>query len=591
RGIPPVQSRGIPLMQRQGIPLVQSRSIPLGQSQSIPLAQYSTISDTQTDSQSQTQSQEEREAGRHRRRTKTPRFGSSKELIWRRQLAQLEQSWQTDLGDLGQVAAEDSQHFLVRELSSTLRRLGSTGVDSPDPVDSTDDSEAAVVELAWMQYGKIRRHAESLQLLRTIPDALIGLLICALNFARAPASGDGSTRSTRIVRVFDDLRAVNRTAGHPLVFAAYLRALNKLGCSSQVLKEVAAYERAQAQTGSYTAPSSIERQVIKAWFNVRRGDLALARLQQLPEDRVTPHVLAAVITGLTESGAGDRTVLAHVDRLLEQLGGHPAVACTGVMNEIMHAAGRNTRAALLLAIYERFSSRGTEGNTATVGILLHCAVRQEPDARQLRRVFLRLSDSQGALYGTLSAHVFGMFIDAFLRVGRADYAAEALDALRAHPEARVGARHLLGLLAFYAEHSVGMQALRVFQRAVQEGVAMPWTACVHVAVALARSEACEEEDSVVRLVRLAAAGSATQAAEVFVELLGQPTASAPLAFAGLMLAPRTTDAHHAALTHALHLAPGATSPDAWPTGLFDSVLATLAQHGDRTGVEHAYALM
>ncbi|KAJ1721083.1 hypothetical protein LPJ53_004352 [Coemansia erecta] len=591
------QRSGLQLAQDRSLHLAQSRSLQLAQIRSLQLAQYSSTTETETETETQTNTQPDAQAGRHRRRTKTMRAGSSKELIWRRQLAQLEQTWQADLGDLGPgPSADDAQHFLVRKLSSTLRRLGSLGTDP-----AADDSEAAVVEAAWMQYGKIRHHAQASSLLHTMPSALLGLLVCALNFARAPAgSGDVAVRYTRIVRVFADLRETGKTVDHPVVFAAYLRALNKLGNSSRALQEAAEYERRQTEAdGAYGAPSSVERQVIRACFGVRRSDLALARLQQLPKDRMTAHVHAVVVSGLIAGGASDRLVLEHVAGLLDELAraSYTPASRTGAMNEVLHAAGRQTRAALLLAIYERFNARQTPPNPATLGIILHCAVRQEPDARQLRRVFAELSDPGSSVYGALSAQVFGMFIDAFVRTGRADYACEALDALRRHPSARMGARHVCGLLAFYAEHAVGVQALGVFRQAAGDGVALPWAACEHTALALARSGACEEdvesaEDVLaVRLVRLVSKGYIARAADVFAKLVHEHPASAPLAFACLLLANHTADKHHAALKHALHLAPPATSPVSWPSGLFDAVLGILAQQRDREGVEHVYALM
>ncbi|KAJ2784732.1 hypothetical protein H4R18_000947 [Coemansia javaensis] len=376
-----------------------------------------------------------------------------------------------------EAPASDEAAALVARFVALARRVG-TG-------------DAAVA--AWAQYCRVADHVAGGALVRRVPAAALGLLVCGLAFMRGSARYQW--RFEQIVRVFGDAQAQGRALDEPTEFALLLRALNRLGRHRQALAEAA---RHAARTGRGAA-APIVRQVIAAHFGSGRPDRAMrvfgaARAQ----GTATPHVYAAALCGALRAGAAAPAELgALVDELLaligrERRGG--AALRTGLMNELLTAAGKSGAHAALALVLERFAAAGAPLNYTTFGILLRNACNAEADAGELRRTYRLLAASADAM-PLMTGHVFAMFIAGFVRHGRIDHALAVLDDVRRHPRARPAPQHLEPIVELCARAGLGRCALRlVREMPARDRLRPAWGVYADAVQAVARDAALMHPD-------------------------------------------------------------------------------------------------
>ncbi|KAJ2715498.1 hypothetical protein H4R19_001167 [Coemansia spiralis] len=378
-------------------------------------------------------------------------------------------------------AAPPHQHDLVRELTAALRSLGA----------ASDPAQAPVVA-AWDLYAKVAAHPDAGDLLGQIPPPAVSLLVCELIFMR------GSTRYhwrfEQALRIFADFRALGRPMDTEVEFSLYLRAMNRLGKHQQVIEEVAKFDGHTQRPGGDVLSVTVMRQVITAYFNGNRPDRAMDTFQAMRRDEryngaITPHLYATVLRGALLAGRlSNAELLVLVEELLDVLhkSRHGPARRTGLLNELLTAAGKAGNTSCCFDIFERFAARGTPVNYTTFGILLRNACNAETDARELHRIY-RLLTSSDAVLIQMNEHIFAAFIDNFARHGRIDYALAAVDDLRAHPHARYTARHLERIFAYYALAGMGRHALELLRTMVdRDGLCPPWAVYVCTVEAVVR---------------------------------------------------------------------------------------------------------
>ncbi|KAJ2502111.1 hypothetical protein GGH96_001389 [Coemansia sp. RSA 1972] len=435
------------------------------------------------------------------------------------------------------------RHILVRELMTTVRQVGYAELGESD----SDMQPSLSAMTAWDQYSKIAAHTDSATLLSQIPASTSSLLICELNFMRAPQNYH--RRFESIVQVWDSCSAQGRPIASTAVFSMYLRALNMLGRHQMVLSKVARWCEPQDDK-KRVVPISMMRQLILAYFSGNQPEKAMDLffyIKSAPEyhQRITPHIYATVLRGLLQTKhLPNQDLYILVEDLLDLLTqpAYDAGPRTGMLNELLQAAYKFDNIALMSYVFERFLARGVSVNNTTLGIMLRSSCGSSSDVRDIHSLYKTIMASDLARV-RMSEHVFATFITAFVRAERPDYALQVVHDLLAHACWDRGVWHLHELFAYYAETAMAARALDLFRLIDEDGVQMTWRVCAYVVSALSRGGQISEDfdpqsADIDTLLTMGAVygseGCAEQALAVFAELNSLTTAD-PLVFAVIVL--------------------------------------------------------
>ncbi|KAJ2355309.1 hypothetical protein GGF43_002761 [Coemansia sp. RSA 2618] len=404
-------------------------------------------------------------------------------------LDELESEFQGEAHGMAQEPddAPVHRHILIRDLMAALRRLGHVEFAEADGVCEGTHESAAVVA-AWDQYRKIAAHPDAAALLTQVPTATVSLLICELNFMRAPR--DYRRRFEHIVLIWSDYEALGRPPESAVVFSMYLRALNMLGKHHSVLNKVA--ELYLQGDKPPVLPVSVMRQVISAYFAGNRPAKAMELFHEMTGSqeycgKVTPHIYTTVLRGALKTRClANSELYIIVEELLELLA-QPAYdqgQRTGVLNEILQTSHMHGNSGLLFYAFERFLAHGFAINSTTFGILLRSSCTGETDAREIHALYRCLVESESTR-AQMSDRVFATFIAAFVRAQRADYALSVVQDMRAHPCWQRSAWHFEPLFGYYAENAMAQQALELYRLVVgQDGLQPTWRICTAVVSAI-----------------------------------------------------------------------------------------------------------
>ncbi|KAJ2560976.1 hypothetical protein GGH12_004360 [Coemansia sp. RSA 1822] len=468
-----------------------------------------------------------------------------RQRIHRELLSKLDFEFQSEGDMLVDPEEADStelrRHILVRELMSTVRQVGYAELGESDDVGDTEPSLSAAA--AWDQYSKIVAHTDSATLLSQIPASTASLLICELNFMRAPQNYHH--RFQNIVQVWDSYEAQGRPLASTAVFSMYLRALNMLGRHQMVLSKVARWCAPQGDK-PHVLPISVMRQLILAYFCGNQPAKAMDLfyyIKAAPEyhQRITPHIYATVLRGVLQTKHLPNQELYILVEDLLQLLTQPAYDTgprTGMLNELLQAACKFDNIALQSYVFERFLAFGVPVNNTTLGIMLRSSCGSNSDVRDIHSLYKTIMASESTRV-RMSEHVFATFITAFVRAERADYALAVVRDLLVHPCWNRAVWHLHELFAYYADTSMAAQALDLFRLVDEDGVQPTWRVCTCVVSALSRGGQLPEHfdpqsADIDTLLTMGAAygsqGHADRALDVFAELNSRTTAD-PLVFA------------------------------------------------------------
>ncbi|KAJ1666492.1 hypothetical protein IW140_004176 [Coemansia sp. RSA 1813] len=391
------------------------------------------------------------------------------------------------------------RHILVREFTTILRRLDTGSFTSADMAGMAGSSDmtglmevrgqaAVVVSAAWAHYCKLRERSNASTLIRQIPMSAICLLITELAFMSG--SKEYNRRFERIIHIFSDFLKYGRPIRNPVQFGMYLRALNKLGQHQLAVKEADAYFSQESSIA--TTPNlamGIKRQVIIAYFKGNRPDKALAEFQSIRTDQIyrnsiTPHVYSTFLGGALRAKHIPNTKLyGYVEEMLNVAckQEYPDTSRTGILNELMHAAHKASNPDFFFYILERSLARNIKLNYTTFGTLLHfSSVSYATDARQLYQLYKKITTS-APNWAMMTNHIFAIFVNWFVRMGRIDYALCTLNDLRQHPTAQITARHFLVLFSHYAEFGMARHALDLYHVIVDvDKLQVPWKICMDI---------------------------------------------------------------------------------------------------------------
>ncbi|KAJ2426069.1 hypothetical protein GGF47_002302, partial [Coemansia sp. RSA 2524] len=434
---------------------------------------------------------------------------------------------------------EVRRHILVRELMTTVQQVGYAELGESD----SDMQPSLSAMTAWDQYNKIAAHSDSATLLGQIPISTSSLLICELNFMRAPQNYH--RRFENIVQVWDSCSAQGRPIASTAVFSMYLRALNMLGRHQMVLSKVARWCEPHDDK-KRVLPISMMRQLILAYFCGNQPAKAMDLffyIKSAPEyhQRITPHIYATVLRGLLQTKhLPNQDLYILVEDLLDLLTqpAYDAGPRTGMLNEILQASYKFDNIALMTYVFERFLARGIAINNTTLGIMLRSSCGSNSDVRDIHSLYKTIMASDLARV-RMSEHVFATFITAFVRAERPDYALKVVYDLLAHECWNQGVWHLHELFAYYADTAMAARALDLFRLVDEDGVQMTWRVCTCVVSALSRGGQISEQfdpqsADIDTLLTMGAVygseGHADQALDVFTELNSRTTAD-PLVFA------------------------------------------------------------
>ncbi|KAJ2763200.1 hypothetical protein H4S06_000227 [Coemansia sp. BCRC 34490] len=386
------------------------------------------------------------------------------------------------------------RHILVREFATILRRLSVSSFSSADLTDMTESPDivaladarceaAVIVSAAWSHYLKIRMRSDAGTLIRQIPMPAICLLVTELAFMAG--AKDYRRRFERIVQIFDDFVKYERPIRSPVQFAMYLRALNKLGRHQLVVRESNAYF-AQQKDHTAIAPSlamGVKRQAIIAYFKGNRPDSALAEFKSIKADQryaasITPHVYSSFLSGALHSKTlPNITLYEYLEEMLSTVcqPSYPETSRTGLLNELLHTAHKADNADFFFYVFERSLACGIKLNYTSFGILLHFSfTTYATDARQLFQLYARIISSTPNRE-MMSAHIFAIFINSFVRMQRSDYALCALNDLREHPTAQLTPRHSFALFDHYAELGMAQNSLDLYHMMFDsDTLQVPW---------------------------------------------------------------------------------------------------------------------
>ncbi|KAJ2555740.1 hypothetical protein EV175_002200 [Coemansia sp. RSA 1933] len=391
------------------------------------------------------------------------------------------------------------RHILVREFTSILRRLDTSNFTSADLEGLTGSSDisslleirgdaAAVVSAAWAHYSKIRVRSNASDLISQIPMPAICLLITELAFMSG--SKEYRHRFERIIHIFNDFSRCERPIQNPVQFGMYLRALNKLGRHQLAIKEADAYFSHEANAAiEPKLAMGIKRQTIVAYFKGSRPDMALAEFQTLRANpmyraSMTPHVYSTFLSGALRVGSIPKTTIyEYVDEMLDTACSqkYPETSRTGLLNELLHAAHKAFNQDVFFRVFERSLARDIKLNYTTFGILINfSSVSYATDARQFHKLYKRITASTPNL-ALMTGHIFAIFANSFVRMGRIDYALSALNDLREHPTAQITTRHFISVFAHYAKFGMARDALDLYHTMVDfDKLQVPWKIWMYI---------------------------------------------------------------------------------------------------------------
>ncbi|KAJ2081541.1 hypothetical protein H4R24_002270 [Coemansia sp. RSA 988] len=389
------------------------------------------------------------------------------------------------------------RHVLVREFIITIRQLGNceaagSGHDVPDFVND-GSMERTTVQAAWNQYCRIRECPGARSLIRQVPISAIALLISELGFMRG--SDKLLWRFERIVEIFSDHENLGWPIKSVRVFTLYLRALNMLCRHQQVFSEISKFCARIENISISNLPVPILRQIIAAYFGGGRSDQAMKVFYHMVNDKdyqqkLTPHIYEAVLCGaLHANNLPNSELHAIVTDLLDLLcqSRYPDNARIGILNSLLHEAGRCGNSSFQFYTFAQFLRQGVAINHSTLGILLHNACNASVESSELYQVYLAIVTNDSARRH-MTKQIFATFINSFVWHGKSDFALAALQDLRAHPTAQCTARHLESLFGYYSKQGMAQSALNLYRAMIEQYKLCPtWKAYFHVANAIGRS--------------------------------------------------------------------------------------------------------
>ncbi|KAJ2808599.1 hypothetical protein H4R20_000782 [Coemansia guatemalensis] len=391
------------------------------------------------------------------------------------------------------------RNVLVREFIATIRQLGSceaAGFEHDHDVSGfVDDGtmEHAAVQVAWNQYCKIRESPGARSLIRQVPMSAIALLVSELGFMHG--SEKLLWRFERIVEIFSDHEDLGWPIKSVRVFTLYLRALNMLCRHQQVFSEISKFCARMENISISKLPVPILRQIIAAYFGGGRSDQAMKVFYHMVNDKdyqhqLTPHIYEAVLCGALHANNLPSSELRAI--VMDLLGllcqpRYPDNAHIGILNSLLHEAGKCGNSSFQLYVFVQSLSHGVAINHSTLGILLHNACNASVESNELYRVYLAIVANDSARRH-MTKQIFATFINSFVMHERPDYALAALQDLRAHPTAKCTARHLESLFGYYSKQGMAQSALELYRSMVEHDKLRPtWKAYYHVVNAIGRS--------------------------------------------------------------------------------------------------------
>ncbi|KAJ2315781.1 hypothetical protein IWW54_000022 [Coemansia sp. RSA 2705] len=446
------------------------------------------------------------------------------------------------------------RHILVRELIAAVRAFDNVEYVKADvdestgetALSSTDQDQPAVARAAWEKYQKITTHPEAAKLMQQIPDSAIGLLICELNYMGA--AHDYGSRFQCIVRIWGDCQEHGRPIQSQIMFGMYLRALNKLGGSRQVLAEVGAQLPGDQLPRLHPAAM---RQLISACFSCRQAEKAMELFRHVMSDPYysrthSLHIYTTVVQGAVRTNhLSNADLYIIVEELFEDLT-HTKYNDNirlGLVNELLHTARIHGNMGLLLYVFERYLAHKYPINNATLGILLKVVCSGNIDAGEVHSIYRNIVADQATRL-QMTGHVFATFIGVFVRLQRPDCALVVVQDMRAHPNAQRAARYLEPLFGCFAESGMGQPALELFHSLVEQDKLEPtWRIYFDVVKALSRGSQRIESGSglhseadalLATLVESGAAADTSRMLGAFSELCSRNLQS-PLSLAALFI--------------------------------------------------------